>query len=109
MERAGGVRAGTDQSSSGCVVGNGCLLGEPTERGDGSESDGIDMSDAYGDIASTILIFVFFIVAFIWVRRAQKKDELQGTYDNDGFFERWHRQEEDNWRHLQDLHRRSNE
>ncbi len=108
MERTGGVAAATDQSSSGCVVGNGCLLAEPTKRADDRSSGGIGMNDAYGDIASTILILAFFVVAAIWDKRAQKKGQPRWNHDDEEWFDDWRRRE-DEWRHLQDLHRRVNE
>ena len=106
MERAGTVEAATDQSSSSCVVGDGCLLAEHTEQGD--PAGGIGADTAYGDIASTILLLALFVVAAIWAKRVQKKGQLQWNHDNDEWFDDWRRREDD-WRHLQDLHRRFND
>lgn len=93
-----------DHRSSGCVVGDGCLLAKPAERGDSPASGGIGMNDAYGGIASAILILAVFIVAFIWAKRSQRKGRFGVTYQRNQLDD-WLREEEE-WHDFEDTHRR---
>ena len=103
MERTGGVTAVTDHVSPSCVVGNGCLLAEPTKQGDDPSGE-IGMNDAYGDIASTILILVFFVAAFVWAKRSQSKGRFGVSHQRHPL-EDWLREEEE-WHDFEDAHRR---
>ncbi len=66
--------------------------------------DDFRTDDSYGGIASTLLIIVFFIVAAIWAKRAQKKGRFQALQSEDEVDE-WLRQDQE-WHRWQDEHRR---